>query len=228
MNSGHRFGDNKFEARLKAKEFSIQFEINKEDFAFKIISERDLNLWLCKRLENTKKRVWVVLHKKASTYYVNEFLGFRFRQYAIKTLNHLILAALRNMWTISEVSEEININWSFNLAQMILLQRMFAAWRDVMDNKSDPRTTNWFMMSSPLPTVMIILCYIGIAKVQTWYFIKNYPNHNFISSVSWAKVDEKQKAFQGTKTAALVQHRSPLDEHSNVPAIFKICVVQWV
>lgn len=48
---------------------------------------------------------------------------------------------------------------------MFELSEIYATWRDIMDNKSDPRTTDWFMMSSPLPTVAVSLSYIFIAKV---------------------------------------------------------------
>lgn len=48
---------------------------------------------------------------------------------------------------------------------MGLSHEVYSTWRDVMDNKSDPRTTNWFMMSSPLPTIALSLSYICIVKV---------------------------------------------------------------
>lgn len=35
-----------------------------------------------------------------------------------------------------------------------------------MENKSDPRTTNWFMMDSPIPTIMLSATYIVIVKVS--------------------------------------------------------------
>lgn len=34
-----------------------------------------------------------------------------------------------------------------------------------MDNKSDPRTTNWPLMSSPFPTIAISLAYAFFVKV---------------------------------------------------------------
>ncbi|CAG9802296.1 unnamed protein product [Chironomus riparius] len=39
-----------------------------------------------------------------------------------------------------------------------------ATWYDLMENKADPRTTDWFLMSSPLPTVIICLTYVYIVK----------------------------------------------------------------
>ncbi|XP_078050496.1 very long chain fatty acid elongase AAEL008004 isoform X1 [Augochlora pura] len=38
-------------------------------------------------------------------------------------------------------------------------------YRDLMDNKSDPRVKSWPMMSSPLPTVAICICYAYFSKV---------------------------------------------------------------
>jgi elongation of very long chain fatty acids protein 7 len=35
-----------------------------------------------------------------------------------------------------------------------------------MDNKADPRTTDWFLMSSPLPTIAMCLGYVYIVKVR--------------------------------------------------------------
>ncbi|XP_046742156.1 elongation of very long chain fatty acids protein AAEL008004-like isoform X1 [Diprion similis] len=38
-------------------------------------------------------------------------------------------------------------------------------YRDLMDNKSDPRVNDWAMMSSPFPTVLICLSYAYFSKV---------------------------------------------------------------
>lgn len=38
-------------------------------------------------------------------------------------------------------------------------------YRDLMDNKSDPRVNNWAMMSSPFPTMAICLSYAYFSKV---------------------------------------------------------------
>ena len=48
-----------------------------------------------------------------------------------------------------------------------------ATWYDLMENKADPRTTDWFLMSSPLPTVIICLTYVYIVKVIV-VFIQMY------------------------------------------------------
>lgn len=42
----------------------------------------------------------------------------------------------------------------------------YEGWRDLMDNKSDPRTSDWFLMSSPFPTIVISLSYAYFVKVR--------------------------------------------------------------
>jgi hypothetical protein len=49
---------------------------------------------------------------------------------------------------------------------MEALNKISASWHDLMENKSDPRTADWPLMSSPLPTIMICLTYIYIVKVN--------------------------------------------------------------
>jgi hypothetical protein len=36
---------------------------------------------------------------------------------------------------------------------------------DLIENKSDPRTTNWFMMSSPIPSALICILYVLLVNV---------------------------------------------------------------
>lgn len=48
-----------------------------------------------------------------------------------------------------------------------MLYRINAGWRDLMDNKSDPRTADWPLMSSPFPTIAICMTYVYIVKVST-------------------------------------------------------------
>lgn len=48
---------------------------------------------------------------------------------------------------------------------MNIVNIVSATWYDLMENKSDPRTTDWFLMSSPLPTVIMCLTYVYIVKV---------------------------------------------------------------
>lgn len=49
---------------------------------------------------------------------------------------------------------------------MDYVTRFYEGWRDLMDNKSDPRTTDWFLMSSPFPTIAISLSYAYFVKVR--------------------------------------------------------------
>lgn len=42
---------------------------------------------------------------------------------------------------------------------------IYDEYRNLMDNKSDPRVNNWFMMSSPFPTLFICLFYAYFVKV---------------------------------------------------------------
>ncbi|XP_058974598.1 elongation of very long chain fatty acids protein 7 isoform X1 [Musca domestica] len=46
-----------------------------------------------------------------------------------------------------------------------LLTSIYDGWRDLMDNKSDPRTRDWFLMSSPFPTIAISITYAYIVKI---------------------------------------------------------------
>ncbi|XP_039494729.1 elongation of very long chain fatty acids protein isoform X4 [Drosophila santomea] len=45
------------------------------------------------------------------------------------------------------------------------LTMFYDGWRDLMDNKSDPRTRDYPLMSSPFPTIAISLTYAYIVKV---------------------------------------------------------------
>lgn len=49
---------------------------------------------------------------------------------------------------------------------MDLLNRINAGWRDLLDNKPDPRVTNLPLMASPFPTIAICLSYCYIVKVR--------------------------------------------------------------
>ncbi|XP_014478534.1 PREDICTED: elongation of very long chain fatty acids protein AAEL008004-like [Dinoponera quadriceps] len=49
------------------------------------------------------------------------------------------------------------------MAQLVRI--IYDGYRDLMDNKSDPRVNNWFLMSSPFPTLTICLFYAYFVKV---------------------------------------------------------------
>lgn len=71
-----------------------------------------------------------------------------------------------------------------------------------MDNKSDPRTTNWFLMSSPLPTIIICLSYAYFVKVDKHIdcTLNDIVYLTYVRiSDSWTKANGKQKAIQAEK-----------------------------
>ncbi|XP_017021498.1 very long chain fatty acid elongase 7 isoform X1 [Drosophila kikkawai] len=54
---------------------------------------------------------------------------------------------------------------SYRAAIEEYLTNFYDGWRDLMDNKSDPRTRDYPLMSSPFPTIAISLTYAYIVKV---------------------------------------------------------------
>lgn len=63
---------------------------------------------------------------------------------------------------------------------MNLFDRINLSWRDLMDNKADPRVANYPLMSSPMPTLLICLSYVYIVKVKFHNFL--IPFHSVIFS----------------------------------------------
>lgn len=55
------------------------------------------------------------------------------------------------------------VDWN---EQMFSATEIYAGWRDLMDNKSDPRTRDWMLMSSPFPTIALSLTYAYCVKVS--------------------------------------------------------------
>lgn len=49
--------------------------------------------------------------------------------------------------------------------KMEALSRLVEGYHDLMDNKSDQRVKDWFLMSSPFPTLAICLTYVFTVKV---------------------------------------------------------------
>lgn len=80
--------------------------------------------------------------------------------------------------------------------QMDYLYRFYDGWRDLMDNKSDQRTRDWAMMSSPFPTIAVCLAYAYIVKVKKDCApdIRLSLTSGFFSD-SRPKVDGRQKTF---------------------------------
>lgn len=48
------------------------------------------------------------------------------------------------------------------MAQLVNI--IYDGYRDLMDNKSDPRVNDWFMMSGPFPTLAICLTYAYVVR----------------------------------------------------------------
>lgn len=48
---------------------------------------------------------------------------------------------------------------------MAAIMRLYDSFQSVFDKNGDPRTANWFLMSSPLPTLSICLSYVFVVKV---------------------------------------------------------------
>lgn len=46
-----------------------------------------------------------------------------------------------------------------------IVRMIYDGYRDLMDNKSDPRVNNWMLMSSPFPTLSICLFYAYFVKI---------------------------------------------------------------
>lgn len=56
---------------------------------------------------------------------------------------------------------------------MEIFKNLCIYWHDLMNNKSDQRTTNWFLMSSPFPTIGICLSYALMVKFIGPILMKN-------------------------------------------------------
>lgn len=78
--------------------------------------------------------------------------------------------------------------------QMNIAHKIYLGWQDLMNNKSDPRTTNWFLMSSPLPTILICLSYVYIVKVS-FFFCLLFILSSLFFLFSSGKKDSKSTAL---------------------------------
>lgn len=71
-------------------------------------------------------------------------------------------------------------NFTLFSFQMNYATIIYEGWRDLMDNKSDPRTREWLLMSSPFPTIAISLTYAYCVKVcRVYFYIFS------LASISW-------------------------------------------
>lgn len=62
---------------------------------------------------------------------------------------------------------------------------VYDGYRDLMDNKSDPRVNDWFLMSSPLPTLAICLSYAYFVKVIGPKFMENRKPFDLRKTMIW-------------------------------------------
>lgn len=94
-------------------------------------------------------------------------------------------------------------------AKMDFARRIYEDWNDLMDNKSDPRTTNWPLMSSPFPTMFIILGYLYVVKVCSHNFFDLDRLNNFkkiiLLSGAGPTAHAKSKSFQASKNSHYLQ-----------------------
>lgn len=51
---------------------------------------------------------------------------------------------------------------------MDIIRRVVDGYYDIMENQSDPRVKDWFLMSSPIPTLAICLTYVFTVKVSIY------------------------------------------------------------
>ncbi|CAL4062208.1 unnamed protein product [Meganyctiphanes norvegica] len=59
-----------------------------------------------------------------------------------------------------------------------LLNKIIYTYKDVFEGQRDPRVDDWFMMSSPFPSLITCLTYVFIVKVAGPYYMKNRPPVN--------------------------------------------------
>lgn len=60
---------------------------------------------------------------------------------------------------------------------MDIVKKINAGWHDLMENKGDPRVANWPLMSSPFPTLGIVLGYVYFVKVNFGDFYLKLDSH---------------------------------------------------
>lgn len=111
---------------------------------------------------------------------------------------------------------------------MSIVSRIYGTWRDVMDNKSDPRTTDLFMMSSPLPTILMSLSYICIVKV-TQTFLLIYANPLNLACLSQQFIGPRLMANRKPYNARKLQlYYNSLHLIVNAYLFYRSCVNGWM
>lgn len=66
-----------------------------------------------------------------------------------------------------------------------LVQTIYDGYRDLMDNKSDPRVNDWPMTSGPFPTLAICLFYAYFVKVLGPKLMENRKPFNLRRVMIW-------------------------------------------
>ena len=60
--------------------------------------------------------------------------------------------------------EEISPSLASNTSTTSPTSSMMTRWLAVLEERSDPRVSDWLLMSSPLPTVLLCLTYLLVVK----------------------------------------------------------------
>ncbi|XP_001600048.1 elongation of very long chain fatty acids protein AAEL008004 [Nasonia vitripennis] len=71
-----------------------------------------------------------------------------------------------------------------------LVRMAYDGYRDLMDNKSDPRVNDWFLMSSPWPTLAICLSYAYFSKVLGPKLMENRKPFDLRKVMIWYNLFE--------------------------------------
>ncbi|KAF5287807.1 hypothetical protein FQR65_LT12175 [Abscondita terminalis] len=114
-----------------------------------------------------------------------------------------------------------------------LVGYLIEGYRDLMDNKSDPRVNNWFLMSSPFPTLCICLSYAYFVKVIGPKIMENrkpFNLKNILIVYNLAQVLFSTWLFYESLMAGWLTHYSfrcqPVD-YSNSPIALRMARGCW-
>ena len=55
---------------------------------------------------------------------------------------------------------------------------MVDQYRIIMEDKADPRVNDWFLMSSPLPTIILCLGYLLVVRILGPLYMQNREPYN--------------------------------------------------
>nr|QXU64613.1 fatty acid elongase 2 [Blattella germanica] len=114
-----------------------------------------------------------------------------------------------------------------------LVRDIIHGYRDIMDNKSDPRVNHWSMMSSPFPTLAICLSYAYFSKVLGPRMMENRKPlnlrnilivYNFVQTIfsSWIFYEYLASGWAGHYSFRC----QPVD-YSNSPMALRMARTCW-